>query len=698
MSKKVSSESKDENPMKSTRATEPAEKKVSNKKRSFSGKELAEILGIPQSSLFLRAEKEVWPFQEVAVRGGRQKLFLLQASPIDVQRAVRIHTGELPEELAECTPIAWDADKVARCAKLWAAAEPWQQAWAKDRVDILAALNKFRESRPAGTPAATKNTGKRAATDRFAYLYNQRQAPGIDQGLYDRVKRISKSQAYEWERRFEQDGIAGLISLNGQWKKDSTYIPVEQQEFLFATLLQRPNLRPIRLHGLLQSRFPGEAPSETTVRKFVQRQKGRDPALFALIKNPEKYRGSHRLSLGEADERAKRPLHYVEVDSTNGEIMCSDGRRYNVCGLIDQFSRKARFVVTPTSNSWAIAGLVWAVCNEWGIPENLIRDRGKDYASKHISGALERLECNVIELPPRCPELKPHIERVFRTLTGYLFEMLPGYLGHNVAERKRIESQKEFHKQIKEGGKLAVSLSAGELQEIINSWTENVYHQSTHSKLGMSPSAKAASVAHRPRRIEDPQALALLLAPSRDVAIGKKGIRYENGFYWDDPATTETDPGSLCQYDVGRKVRILPDLADAGRIYCFDIEAKAFICQARDMAISGITIGEKIAARKRADKRIKARFKAVKALAETVGDPVAEEINRIRSQRATITNLPTGEPVTDNPFVKAAMQAADAGRDWGRNDRLPGAPPSEPCRRISRTRLSSRWFTPEGTD
>ena len=28
----------------------------------------------------------------------------------------------------------------------------------------------------------------------------------------------------------------------------------------------------------------------------------------------------------------------------------------------------------------------------------------------------------------------------------------------------------------------------------------------------------------------------------------------------------------------------------------------------------------------------------------------------------------------------------------------PVAPPSEPCKRISRTRLSSWWFTPEGTD
>jgi len=50
-------------------------------------------------------------------------------------------------------------------------------------------------------------------------------------------------------------------------------------------------------------------------------------------------------------------------------------------------------------------------------------------------------------------------------------------------------------------------------------------------------------------------------------------------------------------------------------------------------------------------------------------------------------------PALEPEQSRQAIQALPGFRDRGRRDRLVSAPPpSEPCRRFSRTRLSSQWF------
>ena len=71
------------------------------------------------------------------------------------------------------------------------------------------------------------------------------------------------------------------------------------------------------------------------------------------------------------------------------------------------------------------------------------------------------------------------------------------------------------------------------------------------------------------------------------------------------------------------------------------------------MAVSGLSVGEKIAARKRANKRVRERAKALKTLTLQTRDPLAAEIANLRENHATITNLPVGDPVEGNPFLNA---------------------------------------------
>lgn len=626
--------------MKSTGRAESDTSKGGSTPAHLSASELAEILGMTDRAVRWKSQSESWEYEEVSGRGGMRKQFCVSKLPSDIRRRVRVHFGEIPAELAGCVPAGFDGKRTQRCLKAWDAARDWQQATARARLAVLEAIDTFR---------AQSKRGRRAAVDRFVELYRKREAPGVDPQIYDQVKKISRSQLYEWERAFESEGIAGLISRNGHARGKTTIDP-DQQRFILVTVQKAPHLKASKIARLLAKRFNGETADRRQITKFLRAQREADPTLFQFIESPDEYKSKYQLALGDAGEKAERFLHFIEVDSTPADVLCADGKRYAVIGGIDIFSRKAMFQLSRTSNSWAIAALMRRIILDWGIPENLVRDNGQDYNSNLVNESLGILGVNIIAVPPFSPERKPFIERVFGTMTGDLFEVLPGYIGHNVADRRKIESRQSFADRLS-GNKpiIQIGLAPAELQGRIDRWTEQEYHQARHGSLGTSPNAKASSVPHRPRRIEDSHALDILLAPAGERIVRKKGLQYENGLFWDD---------GLIDW-VGRKVIIRQDMYDAGRVFCFDPASKGFICAALDMAISGITVGDKKAAQKRADKRVRERAKALRKLAEEVGDPLAEELSEAKRSGA-LHNLPVGEPITDNPFVDAAMAAASA--------------------------------------
>jgi hypothetical protein len=635
--------------------SEKTAQKVVTKIQPLAMKELATILGVSRVAILKRAERESWPCEAVSTNGGMQKLFRVHDLPPDIKKMVRIHFGEIPEELAECIPVSFDATRIARCSREWDAARPWQRELAQNRREVLETLDRFR---------AEFQGGRREAVDTFVELFRAKDVPGLDPMLYERVGRMSKSQVYFWLKQYAGEGIAGLIARYGKTRGYST-VPVDQQQFVLGIMSKNPHLKPTRVAQSVQARFNGDAAGRRAVERFVRAAKAADPAAFALNESPDGYKGKYQLALGNAGEKATHFLHYIEMDSSPIDVMCHDNRRYTIIGACDIFSRKMMFQVCKTSNSWGIAGLMRRIAQEWGLPEKVVRDNGQDYASRMVNDALCALGIAVCPTAPFAPEQKPHIERGFGTMTRDLAEVLPGYIGHSVSDRKKINDRTSFadrfckHKQVIQCG-----LTWTALQEALDGWTEQVYHQRPHSGIaGASPNARASSVPTRPRRIEDPRVLDILLAPAGERVVGKKGLSYEGGQYWNDELIDH----------LGCKILVRADVWDAGRVWCFQPADNGFICEAADIVLSGMTVGDKIVAKKRANKRIREKVAAMRTLAKEVGDPLADEIRSIR-KRGTVTNLAVGEPVKGNPFVDAAM-AAVAKRDEREAEEAQPAPP-----------------------
>ena len=286
--------------------------------------------------------------------------------------------------------------------------------------------------------------------------------------------------------------------------------------------------------------------------------------------------------------------------------MLDDGSRHNIVGVIDVYSRRLKLLVSNSSNSKAVTSITRACLLEWGIPEEVKTDNGADYASKHMRRVFDSLEIKQIFCKPFTPEGKPHIERVFKTFSHDVLEMLPGYIGHNVSDRKNIEARKSFADHIMGKAKEPTKnyLSAEQLQEFCDNWIKNYYMQEPHRGLnGKTPQSMIDNYDGEVRRIGNERALDILLSPTSGDGlrtVTKKGIAIDNAYY---------DSHDLALY-TGKQVKVLYSESEWGKIYVFTLEGK-FICEAFCCERTGISRAEVATAKKHLQKRLISESKKI---------------------------------------------------------------------------------------
>lgn len=602
----------------------------------FMAGQLANILRITDRAVRKKATQENWPYESVPCAGGHRRLFRFVSLPHEIRKKVLVHYGQISEIVAEGIPAEFNESRIALCADRFDHAFEWQKERARARLAVLTGWRKYRETSRA--PAQDRD-------HKFVLLFRSRLVPGLDEIVYQSIRQLSRSTLHSWNARFRDQGIAGLLPQHGVPMKGKCSIPEPQQACVQQLLLRFPRWRASRIHSSLVARFRESAAPRSTLAQYISRLRKEEPALWCYIQSPSEYKSNCQPAFGNASEQAQRFVHIVEIDSTLADVLCDDGKRYAVIGLIDVFSRKAKFLVSRTSNSWAIAGLIRATALDWGLPEIVVRDNGKDYDSIMVNSGLASLGIEVRANPPYTPEAKPHIERLFRTLSEGLFELLPGFCGHSVREAQNLRSRRSLSQYQKlPNAACTAGLSPQALQDAIDTWTETVYHQRIHRGLGVSPNAKAASVPTQPRRISDPRTLDILLAPCGKRKVTKKGIQFDRGLYVSSP---------LLDW-IGRTITVRRDLWDAGRILCFSGQGE-FLCEAMDPSLAGLTSRQYAEARTAAKKTVQARVKSLRTLAESVGDPLQEQLAYFRSLDPRIGDPAARAEGRGKPFVEKAQ-------------------------------------------
>lgn len=104
------------------------------------------------------------------------------------------------------------------------------------------------------------------------------------------------------------------------------------------------------------------------------------------------------------------------------------------------------------------------------VPETLIVDHGKVYASDHTNSVCQRMGISVQPARLRTGRDKGPIERFFRTIREDLLQYLPGYKGPDIHSRgQHPEGEAHFY--------------INDLEAIIREWIAVVYHRRPHAGL-----------------------------------------------------------------------------------------------------------------------------------------------------------------------------------------------------------------------
>jgi len=237
------------------------------------------------------------------------------------------------------------------------------------------------------------------------------------------------------------------------------------------------------------------------------------------------------------------------------------------------------FHVSRTSSSHAVAACLRKAIMAWGVPEIVRTDNGQDYVSWHIERVLLDLEIIHDVCRPFCPEEKPFVERVFGSFLRDNIESLIGYSGHNVSQRKDIEARESFARRMmdrKDIQTINMNLSPEELQDICDRWANDAYMHRRHSTLKCSPYEQTLAYDGAVKRIEDAEALRLLMLPY----IKGNGTRKVNKDGGIRAFNDKFIAPELALY-ARRTVQVRVDDERRDVLHVYNLDGTEFICAAR---------------------------------------------------------------------------------------------------------------------
>ncbi|MBB5046757.1 transposase InsO family protein [Rhodopseudomonas rhenobacensis] len=430
--------------------------------------------------------------------------------------------------------------------------------------------------------------------------------------------------------------------------------------YLLALIAHNPHLSAQHLRTLLRSEFGDqltladgqlvEVPPVRTIQHAVAKLKKDEEVALTKLSHPDRYRSTMAPSGVGTYRWVSEPNTLWMIDASPVDALCVDGR-HSIYAAIDIATRRQKLYVSRTPRASAVALLIRKAIMAWGAPDKIKTDNGSDFVANDTKRLFAALDIEMELSDAYSPQQKGHVERVIKTFQHDCATLLPGFVGHNVADRKRIEDRKSFAARLGEetAETFGVSLTGAELQAVVDRWVDTVYEQRTHSALGMSPMLAAAG-SKRPIRTVDPRALDLLLMPVTGMrTVTKFGIRVDNFHYVINAAFP------------GDRVMVRQDPIDAGRIIAFDADSGAYVGDGICPELAGVDPAELLRAKreitteKLAEKTREAR-KEIKKL--TSGRSLIERVLEVAQRdMPNVIALPKREEKHETPAISAALDA-----------------------------------------
>ncbi|MBB3947251.1 transposase InsO family protein [Rhizobium skierniewicense] len=353
----------------------------------------------------------------------------------------------------------------------------------------------------------------------------------------------------------------------------------EVKSFILAWIARNPALSADIIRGYCEDMFGSELvdrngvlkalPPPRTFQHFIAALKASEKVVLTKITNPDSYRSTMKLSGTGTYRHIDEPNALWMIDASPVDALCTDGR-HSLYACIDIATRRLVITLSKTPRASAVSLMMRKAILKWGAAKVIKTDNGSDFVAVSIKRLFADLNVTPDISDAYTPEQKGHVERVIRTFQHEVCPQLPGYIGHNVADRKAIEGRKSFSQRLGADDKelFEVELTAEQLQRHIDDWLEYRYHERNHGGLkDRTPNSVAAASTAKITRVDE-RALDALLMP----VAGKNGYRkmtkqgIKNGLHYLS--------GSIM---VGTEVFCRLDPLDMGRMYVFDANDGRFL-------------------------------------------------------------------------------------------------------------------------
>jgi putative transposase len=570
--------------------------------------DLAGLPGMPahKTNVIRKAQAEGWVSKKEPVRGGQLIRYALESLPTETRLALALR--DVAQASADDTPPPILAPGLLSAHT---AGEQLRDS-------------RKREDRAAADALLTQLTGKRAqdVTDKvrvlvlfrrfwdkmggplcpamqaFCEAWNAGQVPA-PAALRERWPRLGRwKTVLEWWLKLDRKGGAGLARPPSHRSGRFEVLEGTLGQVVLAIMHEKPHLGGTQIRRLLslsQDMAPlgiDQLPSDRAFRRAVAHWKKENAQLFTLMTNPDQWR-SHYMSAAGSRSDGLGPNDLWEMDGTKADLLLADGRRWTLTAVVDVGSRRAMLRLSPSARAAVVMGLTRRAMGEWGIPRHIKTDNGSDYVANQFQLALTQIDPEMQKLcDPYQPQQKPHVERFIGTLLHDLFELLPGFVGHDVAQAQDIRARQSFAerltKRTDEGGPVELRLQPEQLQDILETWLDG-YHARPHEGLrGRSPNQVMEEWSGTVHKVNE-RALDIFLAPAGTSGlrtVTKKGISLDHGTY------NCAELGGL----EGKQVQVKQDEADIGKCYVFDLAGR-YVGLALDHARLGISVAEVAAER-----------------------------------------------------------------------------------------------------
>ncbi len=529
------------------------------------------------------------------------------------------------------------------------------------RIAVLAAFESF-------------SKGRREAVETLLFMFANQYNMGslkVDPWVRDLIPTVSKRTMHRWRSAKFVGRVDRLAVDRGAARKGKGVLDVAEggkvRAHLLALIAHNPHLSAKHLLKLLRDEFgdvisaKGKSVnlktfSVRTLQLFVSRLKVEEEVALTKLSNPDQYR-SHMAPAGVGTYRwlEGKPGELWMIDASPVDALCTDGR-HSIYAAIDIGTRRTILYVSRTPRASAVALLIRKGIMAWGVPRQIKTDNGSDFVAQATVRLFDSLDIEPLTSHAYSPAEKGHVERVIKTFQHDCATLLPGFVGHNVTDRKAIEDRKSFAQRLGEdtAETFAVSMTGAELQTYCDEWINLIYSHAEHAGLKGKTPVQVAQQSTAPIRSVDPTALDVLLMPIAGQhgirTVTKLGVRVDHHHY----VVNACLPGD--------RVLVRQDPNDVGRVLCFDAETGVYrgegICpELRGIAASTVLQAKREAQKEILDEKTSEAKRRIREL--TKGAPLIERVlNVARRDAPNVIALPKRTEEHTTPAIEAAKQVS----------------------------------------